>query len=102
MNPNECVLCVCVKIWHLLHICDRKYRFEINFYVFINDYSLIADLHIFVYGRAECATISLECTKVKLLILDNFGKNVKNLLKITGFLCQLRPRRVAILKALTL
>ena len=28
----------------------------------IDDYSLIADLHIFVYGSAECATISLECT----------------------------------------
>ena len=40
----------------------------------INDYSLIiADLHIFVYKRAECASISLECTKEKLLILNNFG-----------------------------
>ena len=39
----------------------------------INDYSLIADLHILVYGSAECATISLECTMVKLLILNNFG-----------------------------
>ena len=38
----------------------------------INDYSLIDDLHIFVYGRAECASISLECTKVKLLIVNNF------------------------------
>ena len=34
-------------------------------------YSLIADLHIFVYGSAECATISLESTKVKLLMLNN-------------------------------
>ena len=32
----------------------------------------IADLHFFVYGRAECAFISLECTKVKLLKLNNF------------------------------
>ena len=38
----------------------------------INDYSLIADLHIFVYGRTECASISLECAKVKLLTLNNF------------------------------
>ena len=38
----------------------------------INDYSLIADLHIFVYGRAECTSISPECTKGKLLILNNF------------------------------
>ena len=39
-----------------------------------NDYSLIADLHIFVYGRAECFSISLECIKVKLFILNNFGQ----------------------------
>ena len=38
----------------------------------INDYSLIANLHIFIYGSAECATISLKCKTVKLLILDNF------------------------------
>ena len=37
----------------------------------INDYLLIADQHIFVYGRAECTSISLECTNVKLLILNN-------------------------------
>ena len=40
----------------------------------INDYLLIADLHIFVYERAESASISLECTKVRLLILNNFEK----------------------------
>ena len=34
MNPKECVQCVCVKIWRVLHICDREYRFEINFCVF--------------------------------------------------------------------
>ena len=39
----------------------------------INDYSLIADLHIFVYGCAEFSSISLECTKVQLLILNNFA-----------------------------
>ena len=39
----------------------------------INDYLLIADLHIFVHGCAECASISLECTKVKLLVLNNFN-----------------------------
>ena len=38
----------------------------------INDYSLIDDIHIFVYGSAECATFSLERTKMKLLILNNF------------------------------
>ena len=38
----------------------------------INDYSLIADLHIFVYGRAEYESVSLKCTKVKLSILNNF------------------------------
>ena len=39
----------------------------------INDYSLITDLLIFVYGRSECASISLKRTKVKLSILNNFG-----------------------------
>ena len=39
----------------------------------INDYLLIANLHIFVYGQAKCASISLEWTKVKLSILNNFG-----------------------------
>ena len=38
----------------------------------INDYTLITDIYIFVYGRAECAFISLECKKVKLPILNNF------------------------------
>ena len=42
----------------------------------IDNYSLIADLYIFVYGRAEYASISLECTKVKLFILNNFDKIV--------------------------
>ena len=35
-------------------------------------YSFIFDLYIFVYGRAKCATISLECSKVKLLKLNDF------------------------------
>ena len=38
----------------------------------INDYSLFADLYIYVYARAECESISLKCTKVKLSILNNF------------------------------
>ena len=59
---------------------------------FINDYFLIANLHIFVYGRAECASISLKCTKLKLLILINFDVHneifqcgVTNCLKSTKF-----------------
>ena len=36
---NECVLCV--VIWHLFHILDRKYRVEISVCL-INDHSLIA------------------------------------------------------------
>ena len=38
----------------------------------INDYSLIAQLDIFVYERAELFFILLECSKVKLSILNNF------------------------------
>ena len=35
---------------------------------------LPAYIYVFVYGRAECAHISLECTKVKLLILNSFDQ----------------------------
>ena len=43
----------------------------------INDYSLITDPHIFVYGRAEFSSISLECTKLELSILNNFEQNYR-------------------------
>ena len=38
----------------------------------INGYSLIAWLHIYVYEHAELSFILLECTKVKLSILNIF------------------------------
>ena len=38
----------------------------------INDNLLIADQRIFVYGRAECESVSLKCKKKKLPILNNF------------------------------
>ena len=38
---------------------------------------LFADLHIFVYGCAECASISLECTKVKISISNNFDLSLE-------------------------
>ena len=65
--------CVCVDTFgisftYVLKSIDSK----LISVCLINDYSLIADLNIFVYGCAECASISLECTKVKLLILNNF------------------------------
>ena len=41
----------------------------------IDYYSLITELHIFVHGSAEGATISLECKIVKLLILYNFDNH---------------------------
>ena len=50
---------------------------KVNSVCLINDYSLIADLHIFVYARAECESISLKCAKVKLSILNNFDQNVR-------------------------
>ena len=40
-------------------------------------FSFPSDLDIFVYGSAECAIISLECTKVKLLVLNNFGSHLR-------------------------
>ena len=45
----------------------------------INDYSVIADLHIFIYGRAECASISLKYTKVNFLYQIIFNKILKSL-----------------------
>ena len=51
----------------------------------INDYSLIDDPNIFVYGSTECATISLECTKVKLVnvILNNFEHSYQNKISLS-------------------
>ena len=72
------LLCVCrfgISFAYVIKSIDSKL---ISVYL-INDYSLFADLHIFVYGRAECASISLECTKVKLIMLNNFD-GVQNLL----------------------
>ena len=72
MNPNECVYWrFGVSFTYVIEIIDSKL---ISVCLF-NDYYLIADLYIFVLGSADCATISLECTKVKLLILDNFDNN---------------------------
>ena len=66
---SACCVCVCrfgISFVYVIKSIDSKL---ISVYL-INDYSLIAGLHIFDYGRAECASISLECTKVKLLILN--------------------------------
>ena len=65
-----------VKIWRVFHIRDRKcVDLKLISLCLIYDYSLIADLHIFVYGSAECTSISLECLKVKLFILNSFESN---------------------------
>ena len=64
MNPKECVLRVLrfgISFTNVIESINSK-LISVSL---INDYSLIADLHIFVYGHAEC-------TKVKLLILNNF------------------------------
>ena len=49
-TPNESLMsvcCVCAQIWHLFHIRDRKYtRIKLISVCLINDYSLIAYLHI--------------------------------------------------------
>ena len=59
-----------MNIWHLFHISIDSKLISV---CLINDYLLIADLFIFVYGSAERATISFEYTKLKLLILNNFA-----------------------------
>ena len=74
MNPNECVSCVCafsfgVIFTYVIEGIDPN----VISVCLIDDYSLIADLCIFVYESTECASISLECTKVNLLISNNFA-----------------------------
>ena len=59
-----------MKIWRVVHIRDKNDSKLVGVCL-INDFSLIADLHVFIYGSAECATTTLECTKVKFLILKN-------------------------------
>ena len=69
-------MCVCVWRFGISFTYEiESINSKLIFVCLINDYLLIADLHIFVNGRAECASISLEFTKVKLLILNNFGLN---------------------------
>ena len=53
----------------------------------INDYSLIADRHIFDYGGAECATISLECTKVKLVLNHFVSAKINNSTLVAKKVC---------------
>ena len=62
-------MCVCVCEEYVIESIDST----LISVCLINDYTLIADLHLFVYERAEYASISLECTKVKLLIMNNFA-----------------------------
>ena len=65
---DECVWCVCRFGISFTYVIEGIYLKLISVCL-INDYSLIVDLHIFVYGRAECASISLKCTNVKLSVL---------------------------------
>ena len=77
-TPNRslmCCVCVCRFCISFTYVIEGIESKLISVFV-INDYSLIADLHIFVYGRAEFSSISLEGTKVKLFILNNFGVNL--------------------------
>ena len=67
-----CVVGVCrfgISFTYVIEGIDSK----LIYVCLINDYSIIADLHIFVYERAECASISLVCTKMKRSILNNLA-----------------------------
>ena len=50
MNPNECVRRFGISFTYMIESIDSK----LISVCLINDYLLIADLHIFVYRRAEC------------------------------------------------
>ena len=64
-----CVVCVCrfgVIFTYVIEGIDSK----VTSVCLMNDgEQMFADLHIFVYESAEGASISLECTTVKLLDL---------------------------------
>ena len=75
-NPKqityECVLCVWrfyISFMYVLQTVESK----LPYLCLITDHSQITQLHFFVYERTEFSSISLECTNVKLSILDNFG-----------------------------
>ena len=55
-----CVVCVCEDLAYLSHAIESIDSKLISVCL-INDYSLNADLHIFVYGRAECLFACLLC-----------------------------------------
>ena len=46
---------MCVTIWRDFHI--ESIDSKLISLCLINDYALIADLHISIYGSAECATL---------------------------------------------
>ena len=58
------VCCVCKFGISLTYVIERIESKLISACL-LNDYSLIAQLHFFVYERAELSSISLECTKGK-------------------------------------
>ena len=49
-----------------------------------------------INGRAECASISLECTKAKLLLLNHFGS--ATLIKTTS----IKLKKVLLLEAINI
>ena len=62
---RECVMCIFGTTFiYVIEGIDSK----VISVCLINDYSLIAVLYIFDYGSAECESISIKCTKVKLSI----------------------------------
>ena len=78
-TPNELLMSVCVCRFGISFIYIIESIESKLFSVFlINDNSQITQLHIFDYKRSEFSSISLECTKVKLSILNNFEINAPN------------------------
>ena len=67
-SPNEPLMSMCSVCFFLISFTYviKSIDSKLISVCLIKDYSLIADLHILIYGRAEC-------TKVKLLTLNNFG-----------------------------
>ena len=68
---------------NMLYVSKQHLLLKFNYFIFYPHAYLLLSwaqfyryLFIFVYGSAECATTLPKCTKVKLLILNNFDQPI--------------------------
>ena len=65
-------MCVCRYDISFDHVCDITMESKSISLCLISNYSLIPNLHMFVYEHAELSSISVDSTNAKLSVLNNF------------------------------